>query len=85
MGQPAAPELPLAVRWAFNGAGIASVIGGVAGLIIGLSVHPATAWFAVFEVGLPAAVVGTTLGAASGTVATVVRRIRARPDRPTAP
>jgi hypothetical protein len=79
---PAAPEVPRVVRWSVAGAAIAGVVGGIAGLVIGLSVHPATAWFAVLELGLPSAVVGTLLGAAGGAVATVVRRVRARPDRP---
>ena len=38
----------------------------VVGLIVGLHVYPPTAWFAVFELGVPAAIVGALLGLASG-------------------
>jgi len=38
--------LPPPLRYAVVGAAILGVVGGVAGLVIGLIVHPATAWFA---------------------------------------
>jgi hypothetical protein len=50
------------------------VVGGIVGLIIGLRVHPATAWFAIFELGMPATIVGGFVGAVSGAVASAVRR-----------
>lgn len=40
------------------GAGLGAVVGGIVGLVIGLLVYAPTAWFAVIEVGVPAAVVG---------------------------
>jgi thiol:disulfide interchange protein len=46
---------------------------GVAGLVAGLLVHPATAWFAVFELGIPASILGGLLGLASGAIAFTVR------------
>jgi hypothetical protein len=49
---------------------VAGLIGAVVGLIVGLRVHPATAWFAVFELGIPAAIVGVVVGGAAGAIAT---------------
>jgi hypothetical protein len=48
------------------GAVVGGGVGGVLGLVIGLIVHPATAWFAVIELGFPGAVLGLPLGAAVG-------------------
>jgi len=39
------------------------------GLVVGLRVYPPTAWFAVFELGLPASILGGLFGLASGAVA----------------
>jgi hypothetical protein len=44
-------------------------LGALVGLIRGFQVYPPTAWFAVFEVGLPALFVGAVLGAIFGLVA----------------
>lgn len=44
------------------GAAVSGALGGVAGLIVGLIVHPPTAWFAVLELGIPAAVAGGIVG-----------------------
>ena len=54
------------------------LIGGVVGLIVGLAAYPPTAWFAVFELGVPAAIVGAALGLTVGGVVALVRRIRGR-------
>ena len=64
---------PLILRWAAIGAVCAAVVGGVAGLVVGLLVHPATAWFAVFELGIPASILGGFFGLASGAIACAVR------------
>jgi hypothetical protein len=48
------------------------------GLVVGLRVNPATAWFAVFEVGVPAGIVGAVLGALFGLLAVSVKRINHR-------
>lgn len=44
------------------------------GLIVGLLANPGTAWFAIFELGIPAAIAGGILGLASGAMASVARR-----------
>jgi hypothetical protein len=49
---------PLIQRWATIGVGVGFVLGGIGGLIRGLEVYAATAWFAAFEIGVPAAIVG---------------------------
>jgi hypothetical protein len=63
-------------RWTGIGAAIAGAVGGVVGLVIGLAAHPATAWFAIFELGVPAALVGALVGLVAGAIADVVRRVR---------
>ena len=45
------------------GAAVLGAGGAAAGLVIGLMVYPPTVWFAIFELGIPAAVVGGILGA----------------------
>jgi hypothetical protein len=61
-------------RWARSGVIAFGLIGGVAGLVLGLAANPATAWFAVFELGIPSALLGGLLGLASGALASAVRR-----------
>lgn len=68
--QPAAlTDLPVPVRYGVLGALCAGVLGCLAGLIVGLAVYPPTAWAAIFELGVPAAVVGAILGSAVGAFA----------------
>ena len=59
-------EIPLPMRHVVGGAILLGAIGCIAGLIVGLVVYAPTAWFAVFELGVPAALVGGLLGLASG-------------------
>ena len=66
-------QLPLVGRFVLGGMLLAGAVGAVVGLIVGLRVYPPTAWFAVFELGIPAAVVGALLGLAAGLS---VRRVR---------
>jgi flagellar biosynthesis protein FliR len=73
--------LPLILRWAAIGAVSAAVIGGIVGLIVGLLVRPATAWFAVFELGIPASILGGLVGLACGAIAYVVQRTVRRARR----
>lgn len=65
----------LVSRWAVLGALVAGGVGCVSGLIIGLGVHAATAWFATFEVGIPAAITGV-VGAIAGATVVAARRSR---------
>ncbi len=65
--------MPLILRWAAVGAVSAALIGGVVGLVVGLAVHPATAWFAVFELGVPTTIFGGVLGLASGAIASAIQ------------
>lgn len=65
---------PQPFRWALVGAALAGFIGGVVGLVVGLVAYPPTAWFAVFELGVPSALVGVGVGFAAGGIALAVRR-----------
>jgi hypothetical protein len=65
----------LLVRFAAYGAAGFGVVGGVVGLVIGLSAYPPTAWFAVLEIGLPCAVIGGAIGAMSGALALGIRTV----------
>lgn len=62
-------QVPLPLRHVVAGVVTLGSLGGVAGLVVGLFVHASTAWFAVLELGVPAAVVGGLLGVVSGCVA----------------
>ena len=59
---------------AYSAAGF-GLLGGIAGLVIGLYGYPPTAWFAVVEIGVPCAVIGGALGAASGAFALGLRSV----------
>jgi hypothetical protein len=48
--------MPRSVRWAIVGAVSWGVIGAIVGLVVGLFAYAPTAWFAVFELGIPAAI-----------------------------
>ena len=67
--------LPVVSRFAVVGASACAVLGGLVGLVLGLRADPATAWFALFEVGVPAGVVGAVVGAVVGLLALTVRRV----------
>jgi hypothetical protein len=71
-------RLPVLMRSFVVGAVCTGVAGCVAGLAIGLIVYPPTAWFAVFELGVPAAIAGGTVGLLSGSVVFAVRGSRDR-------
>lgn len=55
---------------------IFGVSGSVAGLVIGLLAHPATAWFATLEIGIPATLLGVLTGTLTGLIVTFSRRAR---------
>lgn len=77
--QPRSPARVLG-RFVAYSAAIFGLLGGVVGLVIGLSAYPPTAWFAVLEVGLPCALIGGALGAVSGALALGLRNVWT--DRP---
>jgi len=70
--------MPLIVRWVTVGATSASVVGGLVGLVVGLFAYPPTAWFAVFELGVPAGLVGGIVALIGALVITAGRRITRR-------
>jgi hypothetical protein len=51
------------------------VIGALAGLILGLDANPATAWFAIFELGIPAFIAGGLVGCIGALIVTAARWI----------
>ena len=67
--------LPVVQRCALVGSAAALVLGGLLGLVLGLRAYPATAWFAVLEVGVPATIAGALLGTLVGLAAGAVQRI----------
>lgn len=67
-------------RAAGIGMAICGVVGAVVGLIIGLIVHPPTAFFAMAELGFPAAVGGGILGLLVGFVVWAIQRLHAEAD-----
>ncbi len=70
--------MPVVGRFAVIGAVVFGVVGGIAGLISGLFAYPPTAWFAVAEVGVPAALLGGTVGLVAGALVRLVRCTRKR-------
>src|SRR5947209_6189141 len=73
-------------RWTRFGVFALGLIGGVAGVVLGLVANPPTAWFAVIELGLPSALLGGLLGLVSGALAVDVdvARTTGRPPSRTA-
>ena len=65
---------PRVSRWAAIGAASAGLVGGIVGLILGLTAYPPTAWFAIFELGIPATILGGLLGATGGAISYATRR-----------
>jgi hypothetical protein len=61
-------ELPVVVTGMLIGLVLVGTVGGGVGLVIGLAVHPPTAWAAALEVGAPAGAVGWVLGLVAGLV-----------------
>jgi hypothetical protein len=71
-------ELPPSARWAIVGAASAGLIGAIIGLVVGLFAYAPTAWFALFELGVPAAIAGGLVGLLAGLIVTAARRIKRR-------
>jgi hypothetical protein len=70
------PAGATAASCARAGAILAGGLGAISGLIIGLHVYAPTAWFAVLELGVPAAIAGGLVGFLSGAAAAAMRRWR---------
>lgn len=68
--------MPIIERFATVGLLVGLAMGAVGGLVRGLEVHPATAWFAVFEVAIPAAIVGVLVGLVCALAVTAGRWIK---------
>jgi hypothetical protein len=71
-------RLPVLARFFVVGTVCTGAAGCVAGLAIGLLVYPPTAWFGIFELGIPAAIVGGIVGLLSGSVVLAARGLRDR-------
>ena len=71
-------DMPIAPRFAIIGAVGLGAVGAVAGLVLGLIAYVPTAWFAVAELGVPAAMLGAILGLVIGSTVSAARRIRQR-------
>lgn len=68
-------------RIVISGMVIGALAGAATGLVLGLINSPATAWFAVIELGIPAAVAGVLVGVVIGLIVVLRRRARtARAD-----
>jgi ABC-type uncharacterized transport system permease subunit len=65
-------------RWGSIGLVSGFIAGAVLGLVVGLDANPSTTWFAVFEIGFPAALLGGLIGLVSAAIACVVQRGRRR-------
>ncbi|MGV8978211.1 MAG: hypothetical protein ACOH17_09220 [Cellulomonas sp.] len=63
-----------ALRCALLAGAAAGALGGVVGLVVGLRAYAPTAWFAIFEIGVPAALLGFLLGLVVGSLTSLVRR-----------
>ena len=59
---------------------LAGGAGALVGLVVGLQVHAATAWAAMLELGIPAAVAGGTVGLVLGCVIGFANRHGRRPS-----
>jgi LytS/YehU family sensor histidine kinase len=60
------------LRWPVTSARMAGLVGGIVGLVVGLVAHWQTAWFAVFELGIPCLILGGLAGLVTGAIADVV-------------
>jgi hypothetical protein len=67
--------LPLLLRYAVTGAVALGLLGAAVGLVLGLRAYAPTAWAAVFQVGLPATVLGAVGGAAVASVVLLVHAV----------
>jgi ABC-type uncharacterized transport system permease subunit len=75
-------NLPAPTRFACIGASSAGAIGAITGLVVGLDAYAPTAWFAVVELGVPAAIAGGAFGFIAGIVTSTARRVRRHHPHP---
>lgn len=68
--------MTLPLRWTVICTATGLVIGGIVGLIVGLSAYPPTAWFAVFELGVPAGIACGLIGLVAGLLVRAGRWLR---------
>ncbi|MEU1970056.1 hypothetical protein ABZ477_00185 [Microbacterium sp. NPDC019599] len=61
------------------GLSVGALAGAAVGLVLGLIAYPPTAWFAVIEVGVPAAMLGAVTGLVVHGIIVASRGIRSRP------
>lgn len=66
------------LRWAGLGAAALGTVGAIIGLVVGLIVHPPTAFVAMLELGVPAMVVGGLVGMGSESIVSAARHVGAR-------
>jgi hypothetical protein len=74
-------EVPQPMRSVVVGAVALGALGAALGLLLGLRAYPPTAWFAVAEVGVPAAMVGALVGLVVGLIGSAAARRSRRPPR----
>lgn len=70
----ASVKLPKPLAYALLAAIWCGLAGGVVGLVTGLGVYPPTAWAAVLEIGIPAALLGFVAGLLAGAAMLLVKR-----------
>lgn len=61
-----------------RGAAISALVGATVGLVLGAIANPPTAWIAILEIGVPAAVAGAGIGLVVGLIVTIQHRVRMR-------
>lgn len=84
MNRPPRPGWPAGLLFGFCAAvvtGLCGAAGAGSGLVIGLRVYRPTAWAAMFEISIPATVVGSGVGAVAGCLALGVRHVVRRAGR----
>lgn len=65
-------DLPRPASLLLFGALLGGTIGCITGLVVGLNVHPPTAWFATLEIGIPGLLAGALLGTIAGLIVRLV-------------
>ncbi|HUA74292.1 MAG TPA: hypothetical protein VL988_05990 [Solirubrobacteraceae bacterium] len=74
--------MPLIPRFAVAATVLGSVVGAIAGVLLGLD-HPSTVWFALFEGAFLVGVAASLLGLLAGLIAYVLVTVWRHARRPT--